>query len=367
MQRPLLIGSDIYRRSVYGPKHPLSIPRVSTTLDLIRAMGWLDPERYVNSPVATPAQLERFHDPAYVAAVVRAEADGQVSAEHRELYNIGRNGNPVFPEIFSRPATACGATLKAVELLADGGVVHNPAGGTHHGRRDRASGFCYFNDAVLGILAMLDRGLRRVYYVDLDAHHGDGVEDAFAGDRRVLTLSIHEAGRWPHTGASADRRGGTARNLPVPPGLNDSEFRSMVDDAVVPLGEAFRPDAVVVQCGADGLADDPQSRLELSNRALWYAVRRLLGLAPRTLLLGGGGYNPWSVARCWAGIWGIVDGRDVDGPLTGDAVSVLRSLRWNHSRGRNPPERWVTRLADEPRPGPIRPDIKVLIEEVVRP
>src|SRR3546814_9328930 len=105
-----------------------------------------------------------------------------------------------------------------------GGIVYSPAGGTHHGRPDRASGFCYFNDPALGILALLDRGFRRICYVDVDAHHGDGVQDAFAADGLVLTLSVHEAGRWPFTGAAEDRAGGFARNLPVPPGFNDSEM-----------------------------------------------------------------------------------------------------------------------------------------------
>jgi acetoin utilization protein AcuC len=367
MKRPILIGSEIYRHSIYGAKHPLSIPRVSAALDLIRAMGWHNPERYVDGPQATPGQLARFHDPAYVEAVRQAEATRAVSDEIRDRHNIGRNGNPVFAEIFRRPATACGSTLKAVELLADGGVVHSPAGGTHHGRPDRASGFCYFNDPVLGILAFLDAGIQPVYYVDLDAHHGDGVEDAFRSDPRVLTVSVHEAGRWPHTGGQGDRGGGNARNLPVPPGFNDSELAAIVEDALVPLGRALKPAAIMIQCGADGLADDPQSRLDLSNRALWAAVAALVPLAPRALVLGGGGYNPWSVARCWAGIWATLDGRDPAAPLTPEAETVLRGLRWNHSRARNAPERWFTTLADPPNPGPVRPEIAALIEEVLLP
>jgi acetoin utilization protein AcuC len=367
MTRPILIGSEIYRHSIYGAKHPLSIPRVSTALDLIRAMGWHDPSRYVDGPVATPEQLARFHDPAYVEAVRQAEATRAVPDEVRDRHNIGRNGNPVFAEIFSRPATACGSTLKAVELLAAGGIVHSPAGGTHHGRSDRASGFCYFNDPVLGILAFLDAGIAPVYYVDLDAHHGDGVEDAFRGDARVLTVSVHETGRWPHTGGRGDRGGGNARNLPVPPEFNDSELEAIVEQALVPLGQRLKPAAIVVQCGADGLADDPQSRLELSNRAIWSAVARLVPLAPRALVLGGGGYNPWSVARCWAGIWAVLDGRDPAQALTPEAEAVLRGLRWNHSRARSAPERWFTTLADPPAPGPVRAEVAELIEEVMSP
>lgn len=366
-QRPILIGSEIYRHSIYGAKHPLSIPRVSTALDLIRAMGWHDPLRYVDGPVATPAQLARFHDPVYVAAVREAEATRHVSDEIRDRHNIGRNGNPVFAEIFSRPATACGSTLKAVELLRSGGVVHSPAGGTHHGRPDRASGFCYFNDPVLGILAFLDAGIAPVYYVDLDAHHGDGVEDAFRGDERVLTVSVHEAGRWPNTGGRGERGGGNARNLHRCQGFNDSELDAIVERALLPLGRRLAPAAIVLQCGADGLADDPQSRLELSNGALWSAVAKLVPLAPRALVLGGGGYNPWSVARCWAGIWAVLDGRDPAQLLTPEAERVLRGLRWNHSRAKTAPERWFTTLADPPNPGFVRPEVAEMIEEVMLP
>ena len=367
MRRPILIGSEIYRHSIYGAKHPLSIPRVSTALDLIRAMGWHDPERYVDGPVATLEQLSRFHDPAYVRAVQEAEATRHVSEEVRDCHNIGRNGNPVFAEIFRRPATACGSTLKAIELLAGPGIVHSPAGGTHHGRPDRASGFCYFNDPVLGILALLDAGIAPVYYVDLDAHHGDGVEDAFRGDMRVLTVSVHEAGRWPNTGLRGDRGGGNARNFAVPPGFNDSELGQIVERALAPLGERLKPAAIVIQCGADGLADDPQSRLELSNGAIWSAVKSLVPLAPRALVLGGGGYNPWSVARCWAGIWAVLDGRDPCARLTREAEEVLRGLSWNHSRARNPPERWFTTLADPPNEGRVRAEIDEMIEEVLQP
>ena len=296
------IASEIYRASRYGSKHPLSIPRVSTTTDLIRAMGWLDDEVYIDGPVAAPEDLIRFHHPDYVAALRAAERDQDLPAEDRARFGIGRNGNPIYGEVFRRPATAAGSSMLAAELLASGAarIIHSPAGGTHHGRRDRASGFCYLNDPVLGILRLLDRGCARVAYVDLDAHHGDGVEAAFADEPRVLTISIHEAGRWPHSGALEDRAGGFARNLPVPPGFHDDELRLLVEGAVLPLLDAFGPDALVSQAGCDGLADDPLSRLSLSNRGLWDAVAALRPVAPRVLVLGGGGDNPWAVPRCWA-------------------------------------------------------------------
>lgn len=367
---PRFIGHEIYRRSSYGGKHPLAIPRVSTCIDLCRALGWLPAERYLDSPQATPTQLARFHDPDYVAAVLAAEADQAVSDEVRARFGLGANGNPVFPEIFRRPATASGGSLLAASLVAGGVPVFSPAGGTHHGRRARASGFCYFNDPALAILSLLDSGIERVFYLDVDAHHGDGVQAAFEEEARVFTCSIHEAGRWPMcTGGEGDlmdRGGGNARNLPVPPGFNDAEMAFLMEAAVLPLIERFEPVAIVLQCGADALEEDPQSRLALSNRALWRVVAAVAGLGPRLLVLGGGGYNPWSVARAWTGVWATLVGEAVPERLPPAAEAVLRDLKWHHSRGRKPPEHWFTTLADPPRNGPIREEVRAAAGTVLR-
>lgn len=365
--RPILVGSEIYRTSRYGTTHPLAIPRVSAMLDLVRALGWVEAGAYRDSPVATPAQLARFHDPAYIAAVAAAEAAQRIDEESSRRWNIGRNGNPIFGEVFRRPATACGATLLGADLIAGGGIVHSPAGGTHHGLRDKASGFCFFNDPVLGILALLDGGLERVAYVDLDAHHGDGVEYAFAGDPRVLTISVHEAGRWPYTGHVDDRGDGSARNLPMPEGFNDTECAYVVAEAILPLLARFRPEALVLQCGADALADDPMSGLALSNRAYWAAVSALRGIAPRLLVLGGGGYNPWSVARCWAGVWATLNGLPIPDVAPPAAEAVLRGLFWNRRRSEPRPEHWFTTLADPPNPGPVRGQVVDVVQAVLAP
>ncbi len=208
--RPAYIGSEIYRNSTYGPKHPLAIPRVSTATDIVRAMGWLSDDVFVPAPMASVAAVTRFHDPGYVAALRRAEETQAVSDEDRARYRIGAEGNPVYREIFRRPMTSAGGVMLAARMTLAGGIVYCPGGGTHHGRPDRASGFCYLNDPVLGILTWLDAGLTRVVYLDVDAHHGDGVQDAFHDDPRVLTLSVHEAGAgripgWRRT-ARAGRR-----------------------------------------------------------------------------------------------------------------------------------------------------------------
>lgn len=371
---PLFIGSEIFRASRHAPGHPLAIPRVSLATDLCRALGWLGPGSYVESPRATPDELARFHGRDYIAAVGRAERDGDLNPAERRLFNLGINGNVIYAEMFRRPATACGASLLAARLLLGGQrVVYNPAGGTHHGQHRRASGYCIFNDPALAILALLDGGLDRVFYLDLDAHFGDGVQAAFHDDARVFTLSIHEDGRWPMTrggsgpGSVHDRAGGAARNLPVPRDFNDSELAYLVETAVVPLITAFAPQALVVQGGADALADDPMTRLALSNGALAGAVAAVRSLAPRLLVLGGGGYNPWAVARSWAGIWGALTDRSVPARLPDAAESLLRAVHWDHRRGRDPDARWFTTLTDPPSTGPVRPEVRAAARTITAP
>ena len=355
---PLMLGSEIYRGSSYGRWHPLRIPRVPTVMDLARALGWLPAGRFRVSPRARAAALTAWHTPDYVAALERAEADGAVSDATRARHGLGTASNPVFPEMFRRPATGAGASLLAGELLAGGGRVHNPGGGTHHGMPDRANGICYLNDAVLGILSLRRAGARRVAYVDVDAHHMDGVEHAFATDPDVLLISTHEERRWPFTGAIGDRGVGQVFNLPLPRGANDSEFALARDRVILPVVEAFAPDAIVLQCGADAVEEDPLSRLALSNDAHLTLLGALLPMAPRCLLLGGGGYNPWSVGRLWTAGWAVLSGQDIPDRLPPEAEAVLRGLRFEgNSRGRNPPEHWFTTLRDAPRPGPVRAEV----------
>ena len=358
LPRPLFIGHEIYRGSSYGRAHPLRVPRVSTVMDVSRAMGWLPQEAFVTSPRAKPAALHAFHTPEYVAALQAAEAAQEASADVRARHHIGTVSNPVFPEIFRRPATAAGGSILAGELLARGGVVYNPAGGTHHGMPDRANGFCYLNDPVLAMLSLRHHGAQRIAYVDIDAHHCDGVEAAFAGDPDVLMISVHEENLWPKTGLLQDDAGGSALNLPVPRGLNDSEMAYIRDALVVPAVADFAPDAVVLQCGADAVTEDPLAHLDLSNTAHWAVVAALNGLAPRYLVLGGGGYNPWSVGRLWTGVWATLLGAEIPDHLPPEAEALLRALEFKgHRLGRNPPEHWFSTLRDAPRNGPIRQDI----------
>ena len=356
MHAPVFIGSEIYRRSSYGGQHPLAIPRVSTVIDLARALGWLPGAQYRTSPRARPAALTGFHTPDYVAALMRAEAEGEVDAATRDRHALGTFSNPVFPEVYRRPATGAGGVMLAAELVRVGGIVHVPGGGTHHAMPDRANGFCYLNDPVLCILRLRAMGLRRIAYVDIDAHHCDGVEAAFAGADDVLMLSVHEENRWPFTGRLEDDGGGNAFNLPVPRGFGDAGMAAARDRLILPTLEAFEPDAIVLQSGADGVEEDPLSRLALSNGAHAAMAVALAGMAPRLIVLGGGGYNPWSVGRCWTRIWGALNGHPIPDRLPPEASEVLQALVWpRRAAGRSPPAHWQTTLADPPRPGIVAP------------
>jgi acetoin utilization protein AcuC len=362
------VSSDIYRAAGYPVGHPLSIARVGTVMTLCEQLGWFDGsqrERYVESPRASVEELCRFHDPDYVAALRAAEAGASIPPAVRALYRIGTAENPVFDGLFERASTSVGGSIAAARLAARGGIAYHPAGGTHHGMRDHASGFCFFNDPVFAVLTLLAEGRERVLYVDLDAHHGDGVEAAFGGDDRVFLISVHEENRWPYTGRLDDRAGGNARNLPVPPAFNDTEMDFLVSRAVLPLARRFAPDAVVVTCGADALKGDPLSRLELTNTCLWDAVVSLAGLSDATVVLGGGGYNPWTVARCWTGVWGRLTNRAIPTRLPPQGTAVLQSLTCDLVDDDEIAPEWLTTLADPRNDGPLRDRIKQVADAVL--
>lgn len=358
------VGSDVYRQSAFGKHHPLSIVRVSGVVDMCHMLGWFSAGQYRDSPRASDDDLRRFHHSDYIEALKEADRKGSVDKAVRERYRIGTMENPLFPGLFERASTAVGGSMHAAGLTANGGVAFHPSGGTHHGRPGRASGFCYFNDPVFAILTFLEQGLERVLYVDLDAHHGDGVQDAFEEDARVLTVSIHEEKRWPHSGL-LDEQTPSARNLPVPRGLNDAELDFLIDEAILPLARDYKPQALVITCGADPLEGDPLSKLSLSNTGLWRAVEKLLGESERSVVLGGGGYNPWTVIRCWSGLWGRLSGRDIPKTLPAPAQALLSSLECDLIDDDEVPENWLTALADEPNIGPVRPQVQALVERVL--
>jgi acetoin utilization protein AcuC len=362
--RPWFIGSEIYRLPVFKPPHPLAVPRAMLVRDLCDALGWLAPGQYLDSPMATPEDLSRFHDADYIAALEQAEATQDLPNALRERYRIGADSNIIHPAVFRRPATSAGGAMLAARLTARGGVVQAPGVGNHHGQPARASGFCFVNDVVLGILQWQALGVRRIVYLDLDAHHGDGVEAAFATDPAVLTISVHEAGRWPRSGAASHPARGIW-NFPVPAGCNDRELAYLMAAIILPLVRGHSPEAIFLLPGADALAGDPMAKLQLSNLAIWDVVSELRGMAPRLVVAGGGGYNPYLLARCWTGIWAKLNDLAIPETLPPVAEAVLRAVAYFRAAGRNPPALWTTTLRDPPQNGELREAVKQLGQQEI--
>ncbi len=373
--RAVYIGSDSYKKSSFGQNHPLSYARQGSVLDLCRMLGWLEGDSFVQSSPASIKTLSRFHAPDYIEALRDADASGKVSKAVRERYNFGTMENPLFKGVFERASTTVGGSIQAANTalkksIGPGVTAFHPAGGTHHGRRDKASGFCYFNDPVFAISTFLEAGLTRVLYLDIDAHHGDGVQAAFSGEPRVTCLSVHEQERWPYSGV-ADDQSDNCINVPVAQGINDSEYGFILERLILPFCQAWSPQAVVITCGADALAADPLSKMALSNGALWRVVEEVRAavpscVVPAFVVLGGGGYNPWTTVRCWVGLWGRLAGYELPQTLPPEATAVLSRFDSDLIDEEDRDPKWLTTLHDAPNTGSIRDEIKALVKTLIK-
>jgi acetoin utilization protein AcuC len=369
----VLIADERFRRHSYGKNHPLGIPRVSLLLDLIRSYGAIGHEEYLPAREATAPELEGFHAPDYIEAIRACQSAGNIAPETRKRYGIGTFENPWFPDFFTLPALAAGGSVQGAEEVLAGRTAFNPAGGMHHAMPDRARGFCFFNDAVLAILRFRREGFR-IVYVDMDAHHCDGVEYAFRNDPEVLTVSIHMDTRYAYPfkgGGIRDIGGrGNAVNLPLPQRVNDTEYRfaaSILPEAVT----AFAPDAVVLQAGTDILSADPLGKFDVSNRCFLEIAEMVIRLSPasasgtpRLLAIGGGGYHPLALARCWTGVWGLLSGRSIPALLPAEGSGILRQVDWDDDREEGPCIDFFTSRIDPRREGPMRPEIELRIREL---
>ena len=287
----------------------------------------------------------------------------------RERYNIGTLENPVFQGLYERASMSVGGSIHAARLAAQGGIAYHPSGGTHHGMRDHASGFCFFNDPVFAHSHLPgSRGWSASSMSISMPIMATGSRRPLPASARVMTISVHEENRWPWTGGLGDRGTGNARNLPVPGEMNDSEMDYLMAAAVLPLARRFAPEAVVVTCGADALAGDPLSTLALSNTCLWDAVMALTALAPATVVLGGGGYNPWTVARCWTGLWGRIAGHAIPAMAAGGKPRAARRPRLRPcGRGRPRCRAGRRTLADPRNDGMIRERFREIAAAVLAP
>ena len=338
---PILVSHPIFHTPRHTGRHPLAIRRVGALIDLLRALDWLPPDQYVEGEAASRATLRKFHNDSYLDALIRANDPESDQTLLREKFKIGTLDNPIYPGLFERTSLLVGNAILAADLALQKRHVFFAAGGTHHGRPAHASGFCFTNDPVFALHHWLEKGLSRIAYIDFDAHHGDGVEDAFFDDPRILTISVHEQKRWPNTGLASSP---TALNFPVPKGFDDDGFRALLKGSIYPALHRFKPEAVLVMSGADALAHDPLCGLSLSIPMVRNAILSVLDHAPIGVVLGGGGYNPWNAVRLWASLWAHLNDRPVPDRLPPEARAILSGLEAPRiPRERVPPE-WIDRL-----------------------
>jgi acetoin utilization protein AcuC len=336
MRKAVFIYSRELEKYPYPPDHPFNIGRAKKTQEIVNSLGLLSGNGRSEVPPA-PAErivLKKFHSARYLHALQTA-SKGRWKAEALEM-GLGTGDCPVFRGLYEYATLASGATLTGAKLIlsGDADVAFNPSGGFHHAGPERASGFCYINDVALACIMLAEAG-KRVLYLDVDVHHGDGVAYAFYDRSDVMTISLHQNPRtlFPGTGFEDEIGTGEGRgycvNVPLPIGTYDEAYIKAFTAVAVPLIAAYNPDAIVLQSGADALAGDPLAHLRLTNNAYVDVIERVLSFGKPILATGGGGYNVENTARAWALAWSILSGadraRDRDG--AGDSI-IFGSTNW---------------------------------------
>ena len=306
-----VIWDDAFTAYDFGPEHPMAPARLELTTRLLRDLGVFDEVEMVSPRVCPEEMLTTVHDPAYVAAVREASLDPANADQSRGL---GTEDDPAFVGMHEASARIVAGTVAMCRQVWSGEIEHgvNYCGGLHHAAPGHAAGFCIYNDIAVGIRWLLDNGAERVAYVDIDVHHGDGVEAIFWNDPRVMTISVHETGRalfpgtgWPHEVGGPDAVGSVA-NVALPPGTGDAAWLRAIESVVPPLLHSFKPDIIVSQHGCDSHAQDPLAHLAISIDAQRRAHETLHSLSHEVcggkwVALGGGGYEIVDVVpRSWA-------------------------------------------------------------------
>ncbi len=340
MAQPLVIWDPSMLRYDLGGSHPLHPVRWELTWQLARELGVLDAIELTAPERASDAELATIHTPEYIRAVRAASA---VPPPALPGHGLGTADNPTFPGMHDAAALIAGGSMTAARAIARREVDRavSIAGGLHHAMADHASGFCIYNDPALAIATLLAEGVTRIAYVDVDVHHGDGVQRAFYSDPRVLTVSIHETPLtlWPGTGFVAESGRGAAAgssvNLPLPAGTADADWLRAFHAVVPAVVREFRPEVLVTQHGADSHRDDPLADLNLSvdGQVASYRVLRDLAMEAadgRWLALGGGGYEVVRVVpRSWTHLLALVADRDLDlgGTIGAEWIAAARAAR----------------------------------------
>ena len=328
MKRAVFIYSRDLEKYSYPPEHPFNTIRPKETREIASSMGLLSGGgRSEVAPVPLDRiVLKKFHSARYLHALRRARPR-RWDAEAFDM-GLGTEDCPVFNRLYDYAVLASGGTLVAAELILSGAadVAFNPSGGFHHAGPERASGFCYINDVALACTVLAEAG-KRVLYLDVDVHHGDGVAYAFYERCDVMTISLHENPRllFPGTGFEDEIGKGEGEgycvNVPLPIGTYDEAYMKAFDAIARPLIGAFNPDVVVFQMGADALAGDPLAHLYLTNNVYADIINYLLSLNKPILATGGGGYNIGNTVRAWALAWCVLCRVGSEGPVNSNVGS----------------------------------------------
>jgi len=336
MTKAAFIYSQELEKFHYPPEHPFNTIRPKKTRDVLNSMGLLSGDgRSEVAPVpADRLTLKKFHSARYLHALKTA-SQGRWDSEALNM-GIGTSDCPVFEGLYEYAVLATGGTLVAANLLLSGSAdaAFNPSGGFHHAHPERASGFCYINDVALACHILAEQS-KRVLYVDVDVHHGDGVAYAFYGRCDVMTISFHEDPRILFPGTGFEDEIGTGKgkgycvNVPLPVGTYDQAYMKAFEEIAIPLMAAYKPDVIVFELGADALAGDPLAHLYLTNNVYADIITHLLRLNKPILMTGGGGYNIDNTVRAWALAWTVLCGADsgnADNPPLGGVM--LESTDW---------------------------------------
>ena len=312
-RRAVFIYGDILTRHVLSPEHPMKPIRLRYVYEMLKSYGAFDATNVdlVEPKKSCKEQILGFHIPEYVEAVA-SFSSGRMPV-YPSTFNLGAGDNPIYDGMYEAALWSTGASLVGADLLMSGQaeVAMNISGGLHHAMSDRASGFCVFNDPVIAIQKFTQNGMR-VAYVDIDCHHGDGVQAAFYDTDEVLTISVHESGTFifPGTGdvneIGVGKGKGYSVNLPLYPYTTDDTYMWAFGETVIPLLHAFQPDVLVTQIGIDSHFLDPITHLALTVQGFSEIVSQFSGVAPLWLVLGGGGYDLQAVARAWTLAFGVL-------------------------------------------------------------
>lgn len=343
--RKAFLYSDQYFRYNYGPHHPARIERLKLTYDLINSYGLLDlPDvSVVEVKPANLKEIESFHRIEYLSLLSRCSR-GEYDLEEAMSFGLGPGDNPVFEGMWEWSLLTAGGSLQAGRIVAEGDadVAFNIAGGMHHARDKKASGFCYVNDIALLIKDLVARGLR-VAYVDVDAHHGDGVQEAFYDTDQVLTISIHQHGHhlFPGTGyvyeTGKGRGQGFAVNIPMYPGSDDELFLRVFNSLVPDLINGYKPDILVTQLGVDTLKNDPLTSMCLTTNGFVDIVTYFKSLKLPWVALGGGGYHIVNVARAWTLCWAVMNETDPPDDLPSSFIEKISPYGYRERKLRDAP------------------------------